>query len=279
LKTEADPLVLLNLALHEEALFIYIPPFVKIDKPIRILTSASKGLALPRIHLFASKQSSCKIYFETIEGGTYFNLEVFDVIVDEEASVEVYAKKGASRGAQFSFLRAHLKDNSFFKAVTFLGNQPLEKADFKVSLSGQNARAELYGLTMPTGLNTAHVNVLMQHIAPNTSSKQHFKGALRDFSKASFEGKIYVDKEAMKTDAFQLNNYLLLSPNVIANSKPNLEIFADDVKASHGATVGRINKEALFYLKSRGIDDKKAKELLIGGFINEIKQLMPDCMR
>lgn len=279
LKAETDPLVILNHALFEEALFIYIPPQVQLKKPIRIISIASKGFIAPRVHLFASTNSSCELAFETLGSSSYFCSEVVDVIADEGAKVHIYAKKRESQAMHFSFLRAHLKKESFLKATSFLGHQPMEKADFKVALAGEYARAELYGLSSLEGSSAAHVNVFMEHIAANTSSKQHFKGVLSDVSKASFEGKIYVHKDAMKTDAFQLNNYLLLSPHVIANSKPNLEIFADDVKASHGATVGQLNKDALFYLKSRGIEDRKAKELLIGGFIDEIKQQMPDYMR
>jgi Fe-S cluster assembly protein SufD len=279
LKAETDPLVILNHALCQEALFIYIPPHVKVQKPIRVVLAASKGFVTPRMHIFASANSSCEFALETVEGGSYFNAEVIDIIADESASVEVYYKKRTSNAFHFSFLRAQLKKQSFLKTTSYLGLQPVEKSDYKILLSGPEARAELYGLSLPTGSNSCHVNVFMEHMAENTTSKQHFKGALFDNAKASFEGKIYVHQDAMKTDAFQLNNYLLLSPNVVANSKPNLEIFADDVKASHGATVGQINKEALFYLKSRGIEDSRAKELLIDGFIEEIKQQMPDYLR
>jgi Fe-S cluster assembly protein SufD len=104
---------------------------------------------------------------------------------------------------------------------------------------------------------------------------QLFKGTLTDFSRSSFEGKILVRQAAQKTQAFQSNHNLLLSDRAHADSKPNLEIFADDVKASHGATVGQLDKEQLFYLKSRGFSESKAKELLVYGFCKEVVDAIP----
>ena len=119
----------------------------------------------------------------------------------------------------------------------------------------------------------AHVNVRVEHLAPHCRSNQLFKGVLTDFSRSSFEGKIYVDQIAQKTEAFQLNSNLLLSDRAHADSKPNLEIFADDVKASHGATVGQLNAEELFYMKTRGITQEEASNLLVFGFAQEILDL------
>lgn len=279
LKNERDPLVHMNLALHKEAAFIYIPPKVKVDLPIKIISFASKGLVFPRVHLFASAFSSVDIAFINPPGGNFFSSEVCDLILEEGAYVNYYNQSAESSATRFSFVRAQLKKSSTLKAVVTLGSAKMEKGDFKVSLNGEESKALLYGLSTPRNNHQAHVNVHMEHVAPHTSSSQLFKGALFDASRASFEGKIYVHKEAQKTDAFQLNNHLLLSPHVIANSKPNLEIFADDVKASHGATVGQLNKESLFYLKARGLDEKSAKELLVQGFLKEILDLLPDYLK
>jgi Fe-S cluster assembly protein SufD len=276
LKEESDPLVMLNFALHKEALFIYLPPKTIIENPIKIIFNTSNAPSFPKVILFAGKESKADLYVIHQGFGNHFTSDVIDIVLDDMARVSLFSEKEKTNASLFSFVRAHLKRDSYFKSLAFFGNQVLEKADYKVSLNGENANAELFGLGTLNESSACHINVFMQHISPYTSSKQHFKSVLSDLSKASFEGRIYVHKEAMKTDAFQLNNYLLLSPHVIANSKPNLEIFADDVKASHGATIGQLDLESLFYLKSRGIKEEMAQKLLVEGFVNEIKQLKPD---
>lgn len=275
LKQDKDPLSLLSFALHQEAVFIYLPVGKQLNCPLRVVQIGSSPILAPRIHLFASKNSSIDLYLYSEEGNDCTTLESLDLVLDESAHVNIYSKKKEALSTHFSFVRATLKKSAKLSSISLLGSHELQRADYKIQLVGENASADLFGLSLLEGYKSAHVNVHMEHKSPNTTSKQHFKGVLKDAAKASFEGKIYVHKEAMKTDAFQLNNYLLLSPHVIANSKPNLEIFADDVKASHGATVGRLNQEALFYLKSRGIPKEEASAMLVEGFTEEITQLMP----
>jgi Fe-S cluster assembly protein SufD len=147
--------------------------------------------------------------------------------------------------------------------------------DYRVAMSGENSEALLHGLLTLKDRREAHNNILIDHQAPHCRSNQLFKGVLSDVSRSSFEGKILVRQEAQKTEAFQLNNNLLLSERANADSKPNLEIFADDVKASHGATIGQLNAEHLFYLKTRGLRDIEAKKLLVNGFCREILDLIP----
>lgn len=120
----------------------------------------------------------------------------------------------------------------------------------------------------------AHTHIFMEHQAPHCRSFQLFKSVLNDFSRSSFEGKIMVRQAAQKTEAFQLNNNLLLSDHAHADSKPNLEIFADDVKASHGATVGQLDIDQLFYMKTRGFSDQAAKNLLIFGFCEQVVEMI-----
>ena len=127
---------------------------------------------------------------------------------------------------------------------------------------------------MLSGKNESHTHVLVDHQAPNCRSMQLFKGALNDVSRSSFEGKILVRQLAQKTEAFQLNNNLLLSDRANADSKPNLEIFADDVKASHGSTVGQLDAEQIFYMKTRGFSDADAKNLLVYGYCQEVIEMI-----
>ena len=140
----------------------------------------------------------------------------------------------------------------------------------KVHLAEENSEAQLYGLARLHGETESHIHATVEHIAPHTRSRQHFKSVLQDRSRVSFEGKIRVLPAAQKTEAYQLNNTLILSDAASANAKPNLEIFADDVKASHGATVGQLDQEQIFYFRSRGLGLEQSKALLIHGFCKEI---------
>ena len=140
--------------------------------------------------------------------------------------------------------------------------------------AGQGADAHLNGVWVLPDSKEAHVHVVMDHQKPYCHSMQLFKGVLTQTAKSSFQGKILVQQAAQKTEAYQLNNNLLLSDGAIADSKPGLEIFADDVKASHGSTVGQLDKEQLFYLKTRGFSDTEAKNCLIHGFCEEVLNLL-----
>ena len=161
------------------------------------------------------------------------------------------------------------RDSQFTSHLVTNGSETV-RYDYAVQLKGENGVAHLNGLWMLNGSSEAHVHVLMEHASPYCESLQHFKGALDGSSRSSFEGKILVRQEAQKTNSFQMNNNLLLSPGAQANSKPNLEIFADDVKASHGSTVGQLDDEELFYLRTRGYTKSEAEGILTQGFLRDI---------
>ena len=157
-----------------------------------------------------------------------------------------------------------------FRSVSLTHGSKVHRTSYALSLKGENSEVDLKGLWDLEGAKRAHTHVTIRHESPHARSMQLFKGLLKGSSQSSFEGKILVDPIAQKTQAYQLNHNLLLSDGCIANSKPNLEIFADDVKASHGATVSQLKPDQLFYLKSRGLGEQKAKELLVQGFCQEI---------
>ena len=137
-------------------------------------------------------------------------------------------------------------------------------------MNGTGCESNLYGLFL--GDDKQHIAnfTLVNHAMPHGTSNQLFKGILDDHASGAFNGKIYVSKDAQKTQAYQKNNNILLSPGARMNTKPHLEIYADDVKCSHGATTGRLDSEALFYLRSRGIGEKESRQLLMYAFADEI---------
>lgn len=283
MKEEMDPFALINLALHSDGLFLYLPPKTICETPIQILNvvdvSNKPMLIMPRLQMFIGTQSEVSIVSTqaVLSSGKYYLNMVTDLAVEEESHVKCtqVACDEINGVWHFDALRSTLKRNSSLKTVAVTDGAETVRYDYRVSLIGENAEAFLNGVWMLSEKKEGHIHVWVDHQAPNCRSMQLYKGALNDFSRSSFEGKILVRQAAQKTEAFQLNSNLLLSERANADSKPNLEIFADDVKASHGATVGQLDQEQIFYMKTRGFSDASAKNLLVNGFCREVIDLIP----
>ena len=280
-KEEKDPFAALNGAYYTEGLFIYVPPKYVCASPIRMIHYTEKNSkpihVCPRVHLFAGKDSLLQLTWE--QRGPLERMWVntyIDCALEEAASVTVSQVHDLPETAHhFLALRATLKSRSSFKSFSVTNGSATSREDYCVRLQGEAASVSLYGVWDLKEHRQHHVNLWIDHQEPSCSSLQKFKGILSDTSRSSFEGKIYVHSKAQKTQAYQMNNNLVLGDKAAANSKPNLEIFADDVKASHGATVGQIDPEHLFYLQARGIPLSMAQKLLVQGFRNEIIDLIP----
>ncbi len=278
LKDEADPFARLNLALQQEGAFLYVPPKTVVEHPIQILqlidAKSSPYLMNPRLQIFVGAQSEISLLqtWHVMSGTTFGINSATDLAIEENAHVKFdqIAYDLPDTLWQFDALRATLKRDSTLKTVCLTNGAATIRQDYRVSLAGEGAEASLNGLLALNAKREAHIHILMDHQAPNCRSMQLFKSALDGASRSSFEGKIYVHQAAQKTEAFQLNNNLLLSDQAHADSKPNLEIFADDVKASHGATIGQLDKEQIFYMKTRGYNEKQATSLLVKGFCKEV---------
>lgn len=282
IKEESDPFASINLALHRDGAFIYVPPKTVMKSPLQILNiivAPGQPLVLmPRITFFVGSQSEINVVSsqKVMEGENYLMNQVFEWAVEEDANVHFTKALSDEKvnAWHFDAIRANLKRNAVFKTINITQGSATSRADYRVNLLGENAEALLNGVCMLGGKREAHTNILMNHLAPHCRSYQLFKGVLTDSSRSSFEGKIWVDQIAQKTEAFQLNNNLILSDRAHADSKPNLEIFADDVKASHGATVGQLDEDQLFYMRARGIDALLAKNLLIHGFCEQVIEMV-----
>jgi Fe-S cluster assembly protein SufD len=278
LKGETDPWACINAALHPAGVFLYLPPKVQLERPIQILSvidaQDESMLILPRYHLFVGSGSKASVVTRTaaLSGQGYAHLPACDISVEDGAELSLTQLSYGDLDDVWhaDALRATLKRDSRLTAVAVVQGGEGTRHDYRVALLGENGHAHLNGLALLDGHSEAHIHSWIDHLAPHCGSLQHFKNVLCDSSRASFEGKIYVHSEAQKTDAFQLNNNLLLSPGAQVNSKPNLEIFADDVKASHGSTAGTLDEEQLFYLLARGLDAATAHHILIQGFCRDI---------
>ncbi len=282
-KEEKDPFAMLNLSLYTGGAFLYVPPNVDCQVPVQVVhyITGSRETApfiAPRLHVFVGSLSRLDVVVSLQTKNTpHFWMNGFmDVAVEEGASFSLTNASKISESAwSFDAVRMSAKRDSRVKSINLTNGAKTVRQSYHVFLTGENAEVELKGLQLLKGKNQAHCHVIMQHEAPYCKSMQLFKSVLQDVSQSSFEGKIFVQKKAQKTEAYQLNNNLLLGEFALCNSKPNLEIFADDVKASHGATVGRLRDEELFYLKTRGISEEEAKSLLLFGFCQEIVQAIP----
>lgn len=283
LKEESDSFAALNGALHCKGAFLYFPPKSVVETPIQILHVVDQNdqlqMLMPRLQIFVGPHSDVRLIStqKNIATSGYFVNQVSEFVIDEGAHVH-YTQVLCDEHPQawhLDAVRATLKRDSTLKTVCVTEGSTTVRTDYKIALTGENAEALLNGVCMLSDKREAHAHVFMEHQAPFCRSYQLFKSVLNDFSRSSFEGKIMVRQAAQKTEAFQLNNNLVLNDHAHADSKPNLEIFADDVKASHGATVGQLDGDQLFYMKTRGFSDAEAKNLLVYGFCEQVIEMIP----
>jgi len=278
LKQEIDSFATLNAAFHHSGLFVYMPPKTIEEVPLQILhiiqNENDHAMLTPRVNFFIGAESELTIIStqNSLNDSHYVVNQVTEIAMEEGAKVHYTQNlcKENPNSWHIDALRATLKRNSCLKTVSVNVGSSTIRNDYHITLAGEHAEAYLNGIWMLTDKKESHTNIFIDHQAPNCRSYQLFKGILKDYSRSSFEGKIMVRQAAQKTEAFQLNNNLTLDDHAQAYSKPNLEIFADDVKASHGATVGQLDADQLFYMRARGFTEQEAKNLLIHGFCEQV---------
>lgn len=266
LQKRLDPFAALNQAFFESGLFIYVGPNVEVED-LHILSTGS-GFFSPRMHIVLSQNSSLSMSTTLSSDGGLQNAFI-DVLVSEKAKFH-NSVQTEKTGHNLATFQADLKKEAVCEIVSVNQGADLLRQNFDVALLGSNSHVELSGCSFVRGAMQAHTHVVVSHEAPDCISHQLFKNILEDSSHTSFDGTIFVEPIAQKTEAYQLNNNMLLSEQAIADSRPNLEIFADDVKATHGATFGQVDVEQLLYMQSRGISKAEAAQLLLDGFVREV---------
>lgn len=277
LKNETDPFTLLNAACTQGALFLYIPPNSILNEPIEILhlITGSKSIVFPRMHAVFGRCCEVTLVSKTLtlNSSACTVSSCLEGLVEDEARVnyiEPPLPKSLIDAQRFDALRIRLKRSSSFRASTAVIGGALIRKSWHAGLCGEGAEVYLEGALCLSEEQQAHINILVEHEAPHCKSQQLFKSALNDASRMSFGGNILVRRPAQKTEAYQLNHNLLLGKEAHVDSTPCLEIFADDVKASHGATVGQLDQEQLLYFLTRGIPLTEARKLLLAGFFEPI---------
>lgn len=277
----ADGFSALNNAFLSEGAVLKIPDGTILENPLHLLFLSGHDkdnlLVQPHNFIFAGKNSSLSIV-ETnygLSGKPYLFNSVTDISAGEYANVNYYKlQNDSSDSFHVSRTKVHQNRSSVFTSGVVTVGGELVRNDIAAHLSGEGSEANLYGLYLADGKRHIDNHTLIDHAVPHCSSNELYKGILDDKSRGVFNGKVLVRKDAQKTQAYQSNKNLLLSRMAKADTKPQLEIFADDVKCSHGATVGQLDDQAMFYLRSRGIGTETARSILINAFAGDVIDLI-----
>lgn len=279
---QSHPFVALNTAFLDDGTFLYIPRGTAIKDPIHLLyvwTETDRAaVAHPRNLIVAEREAQATIV-ETYLGpaeSVYFTNTVTEIALGPGARLDHYKLQREGREA-FHMGTVEVRqerDSTFSSHLISLGGL-LARNETNVRLDAEGCHSTLNGLYIARGRQHLDSRTRVDHAKPHCHSQELYKGILDDRAEGVFNGKIVVHPDAQKTDAKQTNQAILLSADATLNTKPQLEIFADDVKCTHGATVGQLDEEALFYLRSRGISHRRARDLLIRAFADDVIHRVP----
>jgi Fe-S cluster assembly protein SufD len=273
-----ESFVALNAAFAEDGLFIGIDKKVRFSKPIHIIyintTEEAQNVTSVRNLVIAEEGSEARVmesYHSLNDNCRGVTNSVTEVLVKQQANIELVKVQLESRQRnQISFTQAIQERDSIFDTVTVTLGNALVRNNLHIRLNGTNCTSHLYGLYILDGKQLVDNHTLVDHAMPHCFSNELYKGIMDGHSSGVFNGKVFVRKDAQKTNAYQSNKNILLSDNAQINTKPQLEIYADDVKCTHGATTGQLDEDALFYLRARGIGERKAKALLNIAFASDV---------
>ena len=275
--SKKDGITSLNTAFSSEGSFIHIPKNVQVDKPIQVIYfSTGKNESVfyqPRNLIIIGENSQVEIIerHQSLSENSVLVNSVSEIYCDVRSVVKHYKIQNDKTNASLidnTFVSQ--ERNSDYSLHTFSLGGELTRNNLSIIQNGERIESTINGITIIGSNQHVDHNTLIHHKKPNCNSYQDYKGIFGDNSVGVFNGQVVVEKEAQKTNAFQSNNNVLISDKATINTKPQLEIFADDVKCSHGCTVGQLDQNALFYLRSRGIPEKEATALLMYGFANKV---------
>jgi len=270
-----QPFALLNSALADEGVIIFIPDRMAVLVPLEIhhYIDAAEVVVHPRVVMILGEQAEALLIesYSGRGGERYFTNPMADVVVGSGSRLDHYIVQRESAAANhLSSTRTTLGREARYNRFALDFGGRLVRHDLEVELEGDGAEASLSGLYMPAGRQHIDHHTTLRHLQPHTFSRQLYKGVLQDKAHAVFNGRIFVAREAQRTDAIQHNRNLLLSDDAQADSQPQLEIFADDVRCTHGGTIGQLDQEGLFYLRSRGIGGEMARQIMVHAFAGQV---------
>lgn len=272
-----DNLTSLNTAFAKEGAYIHIPRNTEVEKPIQIInfTTGSEAATMtqPRNLIVVEQNAHVQIIerHQSLTENAVLTNSVTEIFADRHATVDYYKIQNDATTASLvdnTYIEQQSESEVSVHTFSFGGN--ITRNNLNFFQKGEHINSILKGITIIEGKQHVDHHTLVHHIEPNCESHQDYKGIYDERSTGVFNGKVIVEKEAQKTNAYQQNNNVLVSDRSTINAKPQLEIFADDVKCSHGCTIGQLDEQALFYMQQRGIPKKEARGLLMYAFANTV---------
>lgn len=272
-----DGLHALNTAFLQDGIFIYIAKGKVVEHPVYLynITDARtvNVLSQPRSLVYVGEHAQVQFAetYATLGPCESFTNGVIEITVEKDAVVDYYKiQNDAAHSNQVATTHIRQTGKSLVNTVTVSLSGGIVRNNLNIAMEAEYAESHFYGLYFLKGASHVDNHTVVDNVKPNCLSNELYKGIVDDKGTAVFNGKIFVQKDAQKTNAFQSNKNILLSENATVNTKPQLEIYADDVKCSHGCTVGQLDEESLFYMRSRGISEKAAKSLLVHAFALDV---------
>jgi len=276
----------LNTAFASDGAYVAVAPGVKVVNPIQVIFVSSDSVksraSYPRLLVDVGSDSSITLIetYVNLSDSTQLSVPVTEVFAASSAMIRHYRIQMENENSfHLATTRVAQMEDSTFTSTSFAVGSSIARNDIHTSLDAPGASCSLHGLYMTSGEQQQDQEISTTHVKPNCTSDQFYKGILSGNSRAAFSGKVVVKRDAQKSDATQKDLNLLLSRGARIDAKPSLEIYADDVVAAHGATAGHVDRDTLFYLHSRGIDERAAKAILIRGFAEEmIDEFEPEAL-
>lgn len=275
-KKEKDPFVALNNVSFEDGVYLKVSKNQKVEKPILFLflNQANQGQVIQSRILIEVEDNAEVTFLEdsiSLDDKSYFSNNVTEIKVGQNSQVHYNRLQNESKNAiTVNNTETDIHRDAVFTSVVISLSGDMVRNNLSLNLLDSGCEGNMYGLYLLNGKTHVDNHTNVDHTKPHAQSNELYKGVLADSSRGVFNGKIFVRQDAQKTNAFQQNNNILLSEDAIVNTKPQLEIWADDVKCSHGCTTGQLDEEALFYLRARGLGKEQAKGMLLYAFTGEV---------
>ncbi|HET6225636.1 MAG TPA: Fe-S cluster assembly protein SufD [Bacteroidia bacterium] len=273
----SDAFIALNTAMTNGGVYIHVADNAIIEAPIHIIqlsSATSNTIIQPRVFIHVGKNAQANVVqsFESVNTtAKTFNNTVTEIVIDEQAIVNHYQiENEGTYGHLVNTTQTYQKSKSVFSTYVFTLSGSFVRNNLNMVLDDERIESHLYGLYLTNDHQVLDNHTLVDHRKPNCNSNELYKGIIEEKSSATFNGKIFVRKDAQQTNAFQSNKNILLSDDGTINTKPQLEIYANDVKCSHGTSTGKLDEDKIFYLRARGLSETSAKKMLMHAFASEV---------
>lgn len=271
-----NPFAALNAAFFQDGFYLHIPKNLQVETPFHIIhlsSGTNEQASFARFLIRAEKFSKCTILesHHGLSDGTYLNAPTSEFIVEDEANIEhIKVQDESKQSYHIASVYASVGRAAHFHSHYLSTGGRISRNNIRTKLDGEGLECVLNGLYLADGEQLSDNHMIVDHSKPHCDSHEYFNGILDDKARGVFHGRILVQQIAQKTDAKQTNKNLLLSNDATADTKPQLEIYADDVKCTHGATIGQLDDEAIYYLRTRGVPKAVAQRMLVHAFAGEI---------